>query len=487
MPLDDDARFRALAARDARFDGVFFVGVTTTGVYCRPICPARTPGRSRCRFFRLGAQAEQAGFRACFRCRPELAPGSSSAAASVDAISTLCGAAVRQIERGALNHGGSVPALAGKLGVSARHLRRAMKRELGVTPVQLAQSRRLALAKQLLADSKLGLARVAFASGFSSVRRFNASFAERFGRAPSEVRRGRAATHEGDGVVPLTLGFSEPYAYEELLRFLSARLSPGVAEVEGGRYRQTLRIGEHVGWLEVRRGGPSQSTARTLRVDVSTSLTAVLPAVAASVRGLFDLDARPVAIAAALGADDTLARAVAAHPGLRVPGTLDPFELVLRTILGQQISVKAATTLATRFAATFGQQIRTPWQSLNRLAPTPASLARRRPATLQKLGVTGARAATILAAAQEMSRGALSLEPGQDLEASRAALLAIRGIGPWTVEYLAMRALRDPDAFPSRDLGLMRALGLSGPELERRAEAWRPFRAYAAMALWRME
>lgn len=456
----DEARYQAIRARDPRFDGVIFVGVTTTGVYCRPICPARTPARTRCRFFRSAAEAEREGFRACFRCRPELAPGT----APVDASVRLGRLAVQQIEHGFMNEA-RAPELASALGVSDRHLRRVLMRELGVTPVGLAQTRRLAIAKQLLHDTPLPLTQVAFASGFSSVRRFNAAFLERFGCAPSALRRAPAtaiASRPGDRLT-LRLDYRPPLAWEPLCAFLGARALPGLERVEHGVYHRL--IGEAA--IEVA-PDPRRSA---LRVTLPGSLAPRVAEIAQRVRRLFDLDAHPDAVSERLGADPRLAPLVARHPGLRVPGSFDPFEAAVRAVLGQQVSVRAATTLAGRLVAAFG-------------APRAEVLARCEDTALRALGLTGARAHTLIALARAVDRGAVSLAP-LDPERAIARLQALPGIGPWTANYIAMRAMGWPDAFPAEDLGVKKALGLqTARAITARAEAWRPWRAYAVMYLW---
>ncbi len=470
MELDQDACYRAISARDPRFDGEFFVGVTTTGVYCRPVCPARTPGPRRCRYFRTAAEAEKDGFRACFRCRPEVAPGG----APVDAVPRLVREATRRIDEGFLQEA-PVAALARSLGVSARHLQRATLAELGATPVELAQSRRLALAKQLLQDSRLPLADVAFASGFRSVRRFNALFRARFGRAPGAVRRSEGSG-VGSGIV-LRLDARLPWDGATVLAFLAGRAIPGVEQVAGSTYRRTARIGDASGWIEV------DVTPRGLLARVSLGLRAVLPAVVTRLRALFDLDARPAAIAAVLGRDRRLARALAANPGLRVPGAFDGLEVAVRALLGQQVSVRAASTLAGRLVARFGEAIETPHAGLDRLFPAAEAL--RGTAAIAAIGLPGARAAALEALAAAVG-GGLLLERGADAERTMTKLVALPGIGDWTASYIAMRALGWPDACPSGDLVLRRALGdCTAREVERRAERWRPWRAYAVMHLWR--
>jgi AraC family transcriptional regulator of adaptative response / DNA-3-methyladenine glycosylase II len=474
--MDDDARYRALSARDARFDGLFFVGVTTTGIYCRPVCRARLPGRTRCVFFKRSAEAERAGYRACFRCRPELAPG----AAHVDAVSTLARRATTRIEAGALNDH-SIDDLARELHVSARHLRRAVTREIGVSPVDLAQSCRLALAKQLLHAGDMSIVDVAHASGFGSVRRFNAVFHSRFGRAPSRVgsrsRRGTA------NVVTMTLGYRAPFAWRAMLEFLSLRAIPGVEQVDLDKltYGRTVRFGDRCGSLLA----SADSSTRTLRVDVSASLSRSLMEIAVAVRRLFDLDADPHTIDPHLARDVALRACVRASPGLRVPGAFDAFELAARAVMGQQISVRAATTIAGRLAHAFGEPIQTPSAGLNRLFPTAARLAGARADTLRTVGLTGIRARTLRNLAAAVDRGTVELEGAHSDGETIASLEAVDGIGPWTAQYVAMRALHAPDAFPSTDLGLLRALAVTPRALGERSRAWSPWRAYAAMHLWR--
>lgn len=476
MNLDADVCYRALAARDARFDGLFFVGVTTTRIYCRPVCTARTPGRDRCRFFVNAAAAERAGFRPCLRCRPELAPGH----APVDATSRLAHAAAARIAAGALNEGGGIEALAGELGLSSRQLRRALRQQLGVSPVELAQTHRLLLAKQLLTETRLPVIEVAFASGFASVRRFNALFRSHYRLTPSRLRKTRGEA-DGRGALRLRLAYRPPLAWAELLRFLGDRALAGVECVTGDSYARTVALGKHRGWVRV---GPDGGR-NALAVELSASLTPVLPALLARLRHLFDLDARPDVIASHLAGDPRLGPLVRACPGLRVPGAFDGFELALRAVLGQQVSVRAATTLAGRVAAAFGEPVETPLACLNRLSPGPRRLASAATGELTALGVTARRAETIRALARAVAAGELRLEPGPAPEATVARLVRLPGVGEWTASYVAMRALRWPDAFPHGDLGLGKGLGgLSPSRLCRAAEGWRPWRAYAAMHVW---
>ena len=474
MLLDGDTCYRALVARDARFDGMFFVGVATTGIYCRPVCRARTPGRARCSFYRTAAEAEGASFRACFRCRPELSPGQGPAAAG----SRLCAAAVARIDAGFLNEA-SVDALGAELGVTGRHLRRTMIAEIGVSPVDLAQSRRLSLAKQLLQDTALPLVEVAFASGFSSVRRCNAVFQARFGRPPSALRREQGAG-AGRDALSIRLAFRPPLDWEALLGFLARRAIPGVETVADGVYRRTVRLGGVDGWIAVHRDDHRDA----LRASISLSLAKALMPLGARLRALFDLDAHPTAIAAHLGQDPDLAPLVEQRPGLRMPGAFDAFETAVRTILGQQVSVRAATTICGRLVARLGAPAETPFPGLDRRFPSPEVVAQATESTLAELGMPGARARSLLAVAKAFAEG-LRLERSSDPTAALEHLAALPGIGDWTVQYLSMRALGWPDAFPASDLVLRKALGgVSARAAITRAEAWRPFRAYAVMHLW---
>ncbi len=475
MILDGDTCYRALSARDARFDGLFFVGVATTGIYCRPVCRARTPGRDRCVFYRSAAEAERASFRACFRCRPELSPGLGPA----HAVSRVCAAALARIEAGFLDEG-SVDDLAAALGVSGRHLRRATMAGLGVTPVALAEAQRTALAKQLLQDTALPLAEVAFASGFSSVRRFNAVFQERFAKPPSAWRR---ATDGGAGRESFTLrlDYRPPLDWEALLGFLAGRAIPGVERVEGGVYRRTVRLGARTGWVAVTR----DEGRDTLRAEVSLSLAGALMPLRAALRALLDVDAHPVAIAAHLAKDPDLAPLVARRPGLRLPGAFDAFECATRAVLGQQVSVQAATTLSGRLAAALGEPVVSPFPGLDRIFPSPAALAGATESAIATLGMPGARARALLAMAHAFAGDTHFLVRGMDPSAAAERLLALPGVGPWTAEYLTMRALGWPDAFPASDLALRKALGgITAAAATARADAWRPFRSYAVLHLW---
>ena len=493
--LTDDARYEALVARDPRFDGVFFVGVSTTGIYCRPICPARTPGRARCQFFATPAQAEHAGFRACFRCRPEVAPGAirdAAPAASVDAIDALVARATQRIAEGALNER-SLDDLARELDVSARHLRRALEAKLGVSPVELAQSRRLALAKQLLQDTSLPATDIAFAAGFGSVRRFNAVFAERMGTPPSEIRRSQvtdvasapssrlSANDSPRGArITLRLDYREPYDWRRLLGFLRGRAIPSVEIVGDDSYRRVVHLEGRVGEITVERAAGRPA----LLLTASPSLLPVLMPLVARVRRMFDLDAHPDQIARVLRRDRALAKHVAKRPGLRVPGAIDPFEASVRALLGQQVSVAAATTLAGRFAAQFGAAY-AGTDGLAHRFPTPPEVVAVGAARIATIGLPKTRAAAIHALATAVATGRVRLDATRELASFVAELVELPGIGPWTAHYLAMRALHLPDAFPAADLGVQKALAMAGARAaEARADAWRPYRSYAVLHLW---
>ena len=479
MTTDATALYAAYAARDPRFDGVFYVGVTSTGIYCRPVCTARTPKAGNCRFFESAEAAEASSFRPCLRCRPELAPGN----APVDDAHRIAALLVQRIHEGMLDDGAGLEDVAARFGWSSRQIRRIVRKELGVSPIELVLTRRLLLAKQLLTETRLPVTQVAFASGFSSLRRFNDAFGGRYGMPPTRFRR---ATDDVGGAAPagdtltLQLGYRPPFDWAGLLRFLGARALRGVERVEADAYARTVQLGAHRGWIRVSHA-PER---RTLRVELSHDLAPVLPALLGRLRDVFDLSARPDVIAAHLAGDPRLA--VDRNPGLRLPGAFDGFELALRAILGQQVSVAAATTIAGRVAEAFGEPVATPHAALDRLSPTPQRLAAATEEELAALGVARARARSIVALAGEVAAGRLDLRAGADVERTMAQLVALPGIGPWTAHYVAMRALRWPDAFPREDAVLRARLGgVSPARAEELSQAWRPWRSYAALHLWR--
>ena len=481
-PLDADACYRAVAAHDARFDGAFFIGVTSTGIYCRPVCRVKTPRRENCRFFAHASQAEGAGFRPCLRCRPELAPQTLAWSAQ-DASALLAQHAARLLDSPDA-WGDEVPSVAGlaaRLGVSDRHLRRVFEAELGVSPMDWLQTRRLLAAKQLLADTRLPVAQVALAAGFASLRRFNAAFAAQYRMSPTALRRDGSEAKPGDGIA-VTLGYRPPYDVREMLQFLQQRGIAGVEQIDVAAHTvaRTLRLDDDTcGWVACR----FEPEQHRVQVCVAEALAPQLPRVIARVRAWLDLDADPAAIHAVLGAD------FPALAGLRVPGTLDGFELAVRAVVGQQVTVAAARTLTTRLVERFGTPLATPIDGLTRLFPSPAALAAASGDELGQLGVVRQRQAAIHALAQAVSSGQIRLHAGADVAATMDALKALPGIGAWTADYIALRALRWPDAFPAGDVALQKALSPDGQRLtaraaEGRAERWRPWRAYAVIRAW---
>ena len=477
VTLDPDACYRALVAHDARFDGAFFVGVKTTGVFCRPVCRARTPRRDRCEFFPRAALAERAGFRACFRCRPERAPGH----ASVDAVSRLVALAARKIEEGALNEG-SVDELAASLGVGARHLRRAMQDELGVGPVELALSRRVAFARELLLGTALPITEIAFASGFASVRRFNDAYRAHQRMTPSDVRRPGPARALVTNAVRVVLDVRPPFDPALAFSFLRARAVEGTESFSGETYMRAVVLHGKAGVVAIT---PAKGRDAIV-VEVSSPLAPALMTIAARVRRLFDTDADPALIGAHLSRDPLLKTKVRARPALRVMGAFDPFEWAVRAVLGQQVSVRAALTIAGRLVAKLGVRVSDPREGVPAFAwPDAGRLAEASEEAIASIGLTRVRARTLRGLARAVAEGRLTLDRTADPAETTEALLALPGIGPWTAEYIAMRALGWPDAFPAGDLGLRKALGgVSTVECEARSERWRPWRAYAAAHLW---
>ena len=490
-PRSDEGRYLALRARDARFDGQFFTGVTSTGIYCRPVCAVRTPRRENCRFFALAAQAESAGFRPCLRCRPEVAPQALVWSVQ-DASGILVREAVRLLDApdSWAPAGPTVVGLAERLGVSDRHLRRIFESSLGISPLQYLQTRRLLTAKQLLTDTPMPVTQVALASGFASVRRFNAAFLGHYGLNPSQLRRQGNTRAAGEPGATLRLAWRPPLDVAALLGFFERRSFAGVEWVlpQQATLRRTVRLTaastglaqEATGWLSAR-----FDTARhQVLLQTSDSLYPVLPLVIRRVRAMLDLDADPAAINAVLHHD------FPEGDGLRVPGAFDGFELAVRAVLGQQITVAAARTLGQRLVAHLGAPIATPWpDGLNRLFPTPAVLAAADGDMLGRLGIVRQRQEAIVALARAVDAGTLTLHPGADVGQTTAALCQLPGIGDWTAQYIAMRVLRWPDAFPASDVALHKALGVQGQKHPARAaaqasEPWRPWRSYAVVRAW---
>ena len=495
--LSADVCERALDARDARFDGIFFVGITTTRIYCRPVCPARVSYHERRRFFDTAASAERAGFRPCLRCRPELAPGK----ALIDAVPNLARVAAHRIGAGALN-GRGVAQLARELGVSDRHLRRVLERELGVSPVELAQTHRLLLAKRLLADTSLPVTRIAYASGFQSLRRFNSVFRERYRLSPSALRRAPRAGAPGGGggtglpspaapageLVRLTLAYRAPLAWDLLTGLLGRDAMPGVEVLQGGRYGRTVRLDGRTGVVFAEDAAAAgQDTPRAVKthldVQVSPTLLPVLMPLLARLRHLFDLDAEPTVVDAHLERSG-LGALVRRRSGVRIPGALDGFEVAFRALLYHR-SGTAAGDLARRVVEAIGEPFDSGIPALSQLAPDAERVAEAGAPGLAALGVPRRRAEILAAVSRAVADGKLQLEPGGDVAAAHRALLEIDGLGERLATRIVMRALHWPDAFPASDRALQRAAGARGAgELRARAEQWRPWRAYAALHLW---
>lgn len=480
MEPSPELYYQAYVSRDPRFDGVFYIGVTSTGIYCRPVCPARTPKASNCRFYGSAEAAEKDSFRPCLRCRPELAPGS----APVDDARRIAQLLMQRIGNGLIDSGAGLEVIAGQFELSSRQIRRIVQKELGVSPIELIQTRRLLLAKQLLAETALPVTEIAFASGFASLRRFNDAFQTRYGMAPSRLRKEAA---EG-GVIAaaydtsvLQISYRPPYDWKGILNFLAKRTVKSVEWVTEESYARTVRLGQRTGWIRLTHA-PGKNA---LMMEFTHSLTPVLPALMSRVRHLFDLNARPDVISAHLQKDSFLKDAVLRNPGLRVPGAFDGFELAARAILGQQVTVKAATTLACRLMEAYGDPIETPFAELSRLSPLPEKLAKLGVGEIARYGIVSARAKSVIALAQVCASAVLTLEPGVHPEKAVAQLDALPGIGPWTAHYIAMRALRWPDGFPKEDIAIRNNLGgVSAKEADAMSQAWRPWRSYAVLHIW---
>jgi len=475
MEIDSDRCYRALSTRDARFDGRFYTGVRTTGVYCRPVCPARTPHRHNCQFFNSAAAAAAAGFRPCLRCRPESSPGTPAWVGTSATVTR----ALRLIAGGALATD-DVDQLAARLGVGERQLRRLFITHLGAPPAVVERTRRVHFAKKLLDETDLPITQIAFSAGFNSVRRFNSAMVQVYARSPRELRRRSGAVSPG-APIRLRLSYRPPYDWTRMLAFLSARAIPGVEAVQGDTYARSVAIGEFRGTLRV-----SPGRGDSLVLEVGGGAAGELPGVAARVRAMFDLAADPDKIEHQLAGDPRLRRTVRSRPGLRVPGAWDPFELAVRAILGQQVTIRGASTLTGRLAAAYGESLQTDIDGIDRLFPTPGALV-----SFQGAGMPAGRAATIRSLAATAADDPSLFDAGASAEDFVAKLCRIPGIGPWTAHYVAMRANGEPDAFPAADLGLRRALAAldggdvpSAVELAVRAERWRPWRSYAAIHLW---
>jgi AraC family transcriptional regulator of adaptative response / DNA-3-methyladenine glycosylase II len=475
MHTDVEACYRAITSRDARFDGRFFTAVTSTGIYCRPVCPAQTPKRANVRFYASAAAAEAAGFRACLRCRPHLAPGSLQPTGG----DRVADRALRLIASGAADGGAGVAAVARRLEISERHLHRVLRDAVGAGPLTLARMRRLQTARTLIEQTGMAITDVAFSAGYSSLRQFNSELRAGTGRPPTELRRRGAAGHDGEGAIVLRLGVRPPLDGAALLAFFAARSVCGVELRTTSTLTRSLSLPHGAAVVEL------EPDVTHLVVRLWLDDVRDLGAAVDRCRRLFDVDADPDAIAAVLGADPLLAPLVRARPGLRVPGCADAEEIAVRAVLGQQVTVIRATALASRLADQLGARLPQPRHGIDRLFPSSAVIAE---ADLDGLGITGERAATLRRLTTALASGDVDLGPGADGAKAHAALLAIRGIGEWTATYIAMRGLREPDAFPAGDLGLRRAFANAGGGDARalcaRAERWRPWRAYATVHLW---
>jgi len=474
MTLDWHVCSRARLSRDARFDGKFFIGVLGSRVYCRSICPAPTAKEENCRYFPTAAAAAEAGFRPCLRCRPECSPGTPAWLGTPSTVSR----ALRLIDESGLEDGG-VELLAERLGVGSRHLRRLFLQHLGATPSAVAHTRRLHFAKKLIDETTLPMRELALVAGFGCVRRFNAAIRKVYHRTPTQIRR--LARHEAapENHYQFRLRFRPPYDWQGMLAFLEARATPGVEVIEDGHYHRSIAWGGNHGSIEVSLDEQNHCLVARIRFENPRPLFAI----SERIRAIFDLNADWAAIADGLRGDPALAERLRASPGLRVPGCWEGFELGVRAILSQQITVKGATLLAGRIAAEFGQPFAGP-AGVSRIFPSAKILA---VANLEFIGMPKARAETIRALARAVCDGKISFERIGDRDAILSQLCGIRGIGSWTAQYIAMRALREPDAFPCGDVALLRTLGLTSTrQLQQRAEAWRPWRAYAVMYLWQV-
>ena len=473
--MDDEQHYRAAVSKDARFDGVFFIAVTSTGIYCRPSCPAMTPKRQHMRFYKTPAAAQQAGFRACKRCRPDASPGSPEWNIRAD----MTARAMRLIADGIVDREG-IDGLARSLGYEQRQVRRVLTAELGASPLALARAQRAQTARVLVETTKLPMGDIAFAAGFASIRQFNATILEVFDTPPSRLRE-RAARHAPatpPGAVCLRLPFRPPIDLPRLFGFLAARAVPGVEEVTASTYRRTISLPNGRGILSLRNVDQARWVECELELDDLRDVTAAVQ----RCRRLLDLDADPDAVSGFLVSDEVIGPLARACPGRRSPGHVDGDELAMRAVLGQQVSVAAARRLGARLTAEYGKPLARPSGTLTHCFPDAATVAAADPAALP-MPAGRARALVTLAAA--LASGEVALHPGADRDEAAARLLALPGIGPWTVAYIRMRALSDPDAFPATDVGVLRALAALGAGAGVAvAERWRPWRSYAVHHLW---
>ena len=473
--MDDEQHYRAAVSKDARFDGVFFIAVKSTGIYCRPSCPAMTPKREHMRFYKTPAAAQQAGFRACKRCRPDASPGSPEWNIRAD----MTARAMRLIADGIVDREG-IDGLARSLGYEQRQVRRVLTAELGASPLALARAQRAQTARVLVETTKLPMGDIAFAAGFASIRQFNATILEVFDTPPSRLRE-RAARHAPvtpPGAVCLRLPFRPPIDLPRLFGFLAARAVPGVEEVTASTYRRTISLPNGRGILSLRNVDQARWVECELELDDLRDVTAAVQ----RCRRLLDLDADPDAVSGFLVSDEVIGPLARACPGRRSPGHVDGDELAMRAVLGQQVSVAAARRLGARLTAEYGKPLARPSGTLTHCFPDAATVAAADPAALP---MPAARARALVTLAAALASGEVALHPGADRDEAAARLLALPGIGPWTVAYIRMRALSDPDAFPATDVGVLRALAALGAGAGVAvAERWRPWRSYAVHHLW---
>jgi AraC family transcriptional regulator, regulatory protein of adaptative response / DNA-3-methyladenine glycosylase II len=482
--LDHDNCYKAFVSHDSRFDGRLFVGVRTTGIYCRPVCRVKPPLQKNCTFYANAAQAEQLGYRPCLRCRPELSPGFSETEAS----SRLAHAAAAALQYPG-RHAPDLENLASRIGVTSRHLRRLFAVEFGVSPIEYAQTQRLLLAKRLLTDTNLPVNVIADAAGFGSSRRFNDLFQTRYRLSPSKLRReGKLNAKSVSSILIVHLAYRPPYAWDEQLQYLAGRTLKGVEHVDLDKrlYWRSASIGSHQGWISVGHL-PEKSS---LQVSLSQSLAPVIGDILVLIRRLFDLDARLDDVHAVLKQSTSVdfASMIAAVPGLRLAGSFNGFELSLRAVLGQLVSVKAAHVTASKVVAAFGVPLPSintcPCEHITLLTPTPEAFLNASQETLGALGVTRQKQTAIRGIAQGLVDKQLELTPAADVQATIAQLKALHGIGDWTAQYIAMRALAWPDAFPATDYGVLKALDCTAAQATKLARSWAPWRAYATRYLW---
>jgi AraC family transcriptional regulator, regulatory protein of adaptative response / DNA-3-methyladenine glycosylase II len=467
--MDDEQRYQAAVSKDARFDGVFFIAVTSTGIYCRPSCPAITPKRANMRFYRSAAAAQEAGFRACKRCRPDTSPGSPEWNIRADVV----GRAMRLIGDGVVDRDG-VAGLASRLGYEQRQVRRLITAELGAGPLAIARAQRAQTARVLTETTRLQLSEIAFAAGFTSIRQFNATMREVFAVTPGEMRAKSRHVPSAPGTLSLRLAYRTPIDLDRMFRFLAARAIPGVESASESQYRRTMLLPHGTGIVTLTDGGPGYVSCELRLADLRDLTTAVQRC-----RRLLDLDADTSPICEALGRDPLLAPLVAACPGRRVPGHVDGDEVAVRAVLGQQVSVAAARKLGARLVVAYGKPLEQPDDDLTHCFPSSATLASVDPLTLP---MPRSRAGALVGLAGALASGEVSLDPGADRERAYAQLLELPGIGPWTASYISMRALSDPDAFLPGDVGVRDALRLLGGAYDEKN--WHPWRSYVVQHLW---